>query len=295
MEKYKIASLVIITVIALLAISAVALYGYPTMTKGADNGNSSFSTPIPTIVQSKFEDTGGTRPLTAGERLEEQYQIDRSSYNIYLDKFYETFGSLPKIPDNFGTTVYLIYTGRKTDFNTLTKDYYLQPEFFPLFVKNGLKFYETYDPRYVGTYGWGTYPSEQWLQASAGAKGYIQFFFKTGWGIETRQGMNLKAVPTCNWIKATIQNPIFLTPPTYPVFCTEKNCGEDWARLITLDFEISENAKIGDECNIGVTTVAPPNALSQQWLDKYQTLYVAASASLVGVGTPFSGHIKVVE
>ena len=290
MTAYKIASLALLaSLLATILLSGCNQVGV----KGADNIEIQ---PMPTIEpQAKFEDTGGIRPLTAEERLGETYSIDRSTYKIYLNKFYDTFGSLPNIPKDFGVITYLVYTGRKTDFNSLDKAYYIQPEFYPLFIKNGLKFYETYDPRYVGTYGWGVYPSEQWLQAQSGAKGYFQFFFKTGWGIETWQGMNLKAVSSCDWVTASIADPVFLTPPTYPIFCTEQNCGTDWARLKTIEFEISDSAKIGEECTVGLTTVAPPKEIADKWGDEHRTLYVAASASLVGVGTPFTGHIKVVE
>lgn len=251
------------------------------------------ATPTP-ILQSLVENTGGTRPLTARERLEERYDINRDGYKIYLSNYYDTFGSLPPIPEDFGLITYQVYTGRLTDLN-LGKNYYLQPEFFPLFINNGLKFYETYDPRYVGTYGWGIYPSEQWIDVGKGTTGKITFLFKTGWGIETWQGMNLKAISNCDWLKTEISNPVFLSPPTYPVFCTIENCGEDWARLISIEVQVSEQAKIGDTCTIELSSVLPPSDKIKEWIAKYDIMYVNASSSTVAVGVPFLGHVMVVE
>lgn len=251
-------------------------------------------TPSPT-PDIKVVDTGGTRPLTAKERLEEKYDINRDAYHVSLAGYYDTFGSLPKAPEDFGLVTYEVYTGRKTDLN-ISSNYYLQPEFYPLFIENGLKkFYEVYDARYVGTFGWGVYPSEQWMDVVKGTKGQIRFLFKTGWGIETWQGMNLKASSNCDWLKTEIKNSTFLTPPTYPVFCTVSNCGENWARLISIDFEVSDNAKIGDTCIIDLSTVLPPSDKIKEWSDKYDILYVNASSSSVAVGVPFQGHVKVVE
>lgn len=241
-----------------------------------------------------YEETGGTRIPTASERLEQRYDIDRNGYRIYLDSYgYDTFEALPEIPDDFGTIAYMIHTGKLFSFDKVTKEYYLQPEFFPLFIDNGLKFYEYHNPKYVGTYGWGTYPSEQTVYTPVGGEGKVEFFFKTGWGIETWQGINLVAMPRCDWITAEVENPIFVTPPSYPEFCTEEKCGEDWARKVTIKGRIDANVASGSKCDIELTSIAPPISKVREWIDKYRTDYVTASASMVTTGVPFVAHVIV--
>jgi len=252
----------------------------------------------PTIVfeaSQQVELTGGTRILSAKERLEERYDVNRDTYNVFLDSHgFNTFGTLPKIPSDFGEITYMIYTGKLTNLQEIKPEYYLQPEFFPLFIDNGLQFYKNYEPKYIGTYGWGVYPSEQWLSVKAKSKGQIALFFKTGWGIETWQGMNLYAYSNCDWIKPQVENLPFVTPPTYPEFCTVQKCGEDWARLITINLDIGEVA-VGQKCQVMLSNQAPPTDKDKEWLYKYKTDYVSASNSMVSIGVPFTAHIEVVE
>ena len=241
------------------------------------------------------EITGGTRIPTASERLEERYSMDREKYTVYLDAHgYNTFDSLPEIPEDFGSKNYLISTGKITDFSEITREYYLQPEFYPLFEKNGLPFYQAYDGRYIGTFGWGIYPSEQWINAKAGTEGTIEFFFKTGWGVETYQGVNYVMKSNCNWIETEAIEPVFLTPPSYQEFCTIESCGHDWARKKTVKITISEQAKIGAKCNVTLHPIKPPQEKIDEWFKEYGTDYVTASGSMVTAGMPLVIYVKVV-
>jgi hypothetical protein len=255
--------------------------------------------PTPGLVPSasqQVELTGGTRILSAKERLEERYDVNRAAYKIFLDSHgFNTFEALPKIPSDFGEITYMIYTGKLTVLQETKPEYYLQPEFYPLFVDNGLhRFYEQYDPKYIGTYGWGVYPSEQWLSVQSNSSGQIALFFKTGWGIETWQGINLYAYSDCDWLTPKVENPVFITPPTYPEFCTKQSCGEDWARLITINLDVGK-ANIGQKCQVMLSNQTPPTAKDKEWLYEHKTDYVSASSSMVSIGVPFTAHIEVVE
>ena len=174
------------TVLSAILILAFVSQGFLDTTEVTPN-TKTYRVPVTTYEQAfKEEDTGGKRIPSASEKLEERYSMDREGYTVYLDAHgYNTFDSLPEIPEDFGSKNYLISTGKLTDFTEITREYYLQPEFYPLFVDNGLPFYKEYDARYIGTFGWGVYPSEQWINAGPGAEGELTFFFKTGWGIET--------------------------------------------------------------------------------------------------------------
>lgn len=240
--------------------------------------------------------TGGTRIPTGAERLERRYSMDRGEYDIYMDGHgYKTFAYLPDVPENFGTISYQVSTGKLFDLSKVTRDYYLQPEFYPLFADNGLPFYENYDPKYVGVFGWGTYPSEQWADAVAGSSADVEFFFKTGWGVETWQGMNLKATPKCNWVQASITDSLFITAPSYPEFCTVQHCGGDWARKMAIHLEVSGSALKGQKCDIELSNTAPPKENSIEWGDRYDVSYIAASKAMVTAGVPFVVHLTVVE
>lgn len=243
----------------------------------------------------EITDTGGTRFPSASERLEERYTLNRENYNIYLDKQgKDTFGNLPTAPKDFGSITYLISTGKKKDFESVEKAYFLQPEFFPLFEENGLPFYEEYDPRYIGTYGWGIYPSEQWLNSTPGTTGNLFFYFKTGWGIETWQGMNLKLESNCEGVTAEIENPLFITPPTYPEFCVKEICGEDWVRLMKVKISIEEGVP-EQSCLLSLRPISIPKEKNKEWFDKYLTDYVAGTSSLVTAGVPLQIHLEVSE
>ena len=243
----------------------------------------------------KVEDTGGQNYPTSQERLEERYTANREDYDIFLDgKGRDTFGSLPEIPIDFGSIAYLISTGKITSFDEITSDYYLQPEFYPLFVENGLQFYERYDPRYTGTFGFGVYPREQWITASKDSNGSIDFFFKTGWGIETWQGMHLAINSNCEGVTAQIAEPIFVTPPTYPEFCTKKTCGNDWVRKIKVEIEIGKETKTG-ECLLVMSTLPVSPQQDQEWLEEFGTDYVQGTGSDITVGVPLQIYLEVVE
>jgi len=280
---------------AIAVIAVVAVIGYSIY------DGSSASASGGELEKVRFEgevivtETGGTRIPTGAEKLERRYSAERSEYDLFMDEYgYDTFAYLPEIPDDFGTVSYMVSTGKLFDLDRVTREYFLQPEFYPLFIDNGLPFYESYDPRYVGIFGWGTYPSEQWADVKSGTTAELEFFFKTGWGVETWQGMNLQIQSDCDWIAPSIEDNLFIAAPSYPEFCSVENCGNDWARKMSIKVKVGSGAVAGQKCDVSLFNFAPPIEQVQEWTGKYGVSYISASKAMVAAGTPFVVHIKVI-
>jgi len=94
--------------------------------------------------------------------------------------------NIPK-PDDFIQIKRDIQTGVYYDFDNLTKNYYLQPDFYPSYKSSG-----THDYTRWGVHGYGAYPGEISYNIDNFKKGQfidIYTFVKAGEDIETFQGM----------------------------------------------------------------------------------------------------------
>lgn len=139
--------------------------------------------------------------------------------------------NIPK-PDDFVQIKRDIQAGVFYDFDNLTKNYYLQPDFYPSY-----KPIDTHDYTRWGVHGYGTYPGEISYNINNFKKGQfvdLYTFVKAGENIETFQGMRFD-IDFVNSNKSLFD--VYVTPntimfsPTFPERSeyTIENRTYDWA------------------------------------------------------------------
>jgi len=203
----------------------------------------------------------------------------------------DIFNELPPVPNDFSEVAYLLATGRNYALGPITEEYFLQPEFYPNFKENGLKYWSEPDPKYWATNGYGSYPAEQFdvLSQSGRTEFYSVVFFYTGYGVQTYQGAHL--IPTSNTLKyfdVDISPDTFLLTPTFPKF------SKDWVYKITIQGKVKPDTPAG-EYTIGFLIVDPPIEKRNEWAGEYRNLYFNAATVISPSNFPITFNITVEE
>ena len=109
--------------------------------------------------------------------------IDRSSYSISP----LVFDLLPPPPACFYSVLFAYEHGMISDPSFVNESYYLQPEFFPSFVSNGLPTWEDPVATHYGAVGYGAHPIRSSITLSPSSESSTRFFIFSGFGTRSLQ------------------------------------------------------------------------------------------------------------
>jgi len=207
------------------------------------------------------------------------------------------FAELPPYPKNINEIKLLVEYGKIRDLATIGEQYYKQPEFYQNWDHSGIDSFLNPPGGYFGAFGFGTYPADVVAKLKPGQSLKLGTFFKTSWGIQTYQGMQLTHIfpehaesrkdniavdqipdNVRNYFDVSIEPDLFILGPTFSVF------NKDWVKLVTVIVKVRPDTPLGKYI-VGVTPIAPPVEFEDRWLTQYGLNYVSAGQS--DVGRPF--------
>lgn len=266
------------------------------------------------------------RTLTKAKYNIEVYRVDRSAYNLFesaaaytnstldeIKEFYlnccdltseeDIFSELPPLPSDFPSVAYDIATGSLLQLGQITKQYYLQPEFYfhvgeTAGANRRVAFRAWAQPEleYWGDNGHLSYPSQQWgiITKSADNAARAVVFYSAGWNIQNYQGLML--VPNAdakNYFDIEIQadstaQPYFLLGPTFPRFDAH------WAEKVNITVRAKPGTPPG-EYRIGINPATPPKEINEKWASEHKGLYFSGRGSIVPQGNQIDFVITVQE
>lgn len=173
--------------------------------------------------------------------------------------------NIPQKPNDFDLVMRDLNT-RYIELCDLSEAYYLQPEFYGDSWTRGNYFYTNHDYSRWAVHGHGAFPANMMFQfgdPTVGAWISDCLFYRTGWGVETYQG--IKLVPAeSEYFDITITPDEFLLPPTYPVF------SEGWVKRLTITVSIKKTPPAGTYI-LNVDSHAPSVENSTKW---YKEVFV---------------------
>lgn len=182
-------------------------------------------------------------------------------------KTYETIPTIdymqniPQKPDDYEIIIRELESGY-IDIAELNRSYWLQPDFYPSW-KHAKQFYTNHDYSRWGVGGYGAYPGNPEITFYKKTIGtWIEdcTLFKTGYGIETWQGVKL--VPEENeYFDVTIEPNELLLEPTFPIF------SENWVRILNYRVTIKKEPPIG-EYLVKIHQTKPSKEQSEKWFWK---------------------------
>jgi len=208
------------------------------------------------------------------------------------------FQNLPPYPKDMREIYELVYYRKINDLSIINESYYKNPEFYPGWYYTGKDTFLNPPINRFGAFGYGCYPADTIAFVKPGQALKLTTFIKSGWVVETFQGMQL--IPTFpssanssymgwsveqdpekvkDYFIIDIEPDVFLLEPAFPVFL------EGWARKITVDIKIKPNTPPGRYV-IGIMPVNPPQEYSDKWLLKYKLRYVDIGSSPGSIGRP---------
>jgi len=222
----------------------------------------------------------------------------------------QVFSKLPPMPRDFYEIDLLVTKGLWSNTSYITRDYWIQPEFYPEFEAQGVELMLNPPTGRFGAFGYGTYPSELVVLTYPGAHISTAFFVHTSWLVETYQGMGFELVYPANgflrssdfpnsdnrtvtqdqqvvrrYIRGRMSPSYAVFGPAYPAF------DENWAHKIEVNLDIDPNTPPGRYI-VGADIVAPPADKAEEWFTQYKSRYTSAGGT--GIGTPwFSMFIEV--
>lgn len=189
------------------------------------------------------------------------------------------FSELPAPPTDFNRIVGLYLEGRFTDDFFFSEKYFLQPEFYPSFVRNGLGYWLNPSTTHWAAYGYGSFPIRKTITIKQGEKARARFFIHSGYGVRSYQGIGLKAVfsdeKAGDFFEVKIGEPAFLLGPNYPKF--ERN----WAKDVLIEILPKGNTPKGTYA-LSVFVSSPPAELGEKWEKEIKGIYFDAGFASVG-------------
>jgi len=166
---------------------------------------------------------------------------------------------LPEKPANYDLVLREIERNY-VDLSDLGPEYYLQPDFYPGW-RVGREFYTKHDYSRWGVYGHGAYPANPTITfTSRDVGGWISFstLYKTGYGIETYQGIRL--VPqSSEYFDISVSPNQFLLEPTFPYFY------KGWVQPITIKVTIKAPVEPGTY-KVAFEVLPPNNEQRKKWV-----------------------------
>jgi len=152
-----------------------------------------------------------------------------------------------------------------------------QPEFYPRFEEEGVKYYVNPPLNYLGFYGYGAFPSDVILDVGQNEQIVKTTNFYTSWFVVTYQGLKLIPIIPDNakdYFEVSIEPENILLEPTFPVF--EYN----WTQKVTIKVNVKNPPK--GEYTIGIGVSEPESRFSDIWFKKYGGRYIAGSIFDIG-------------
>ena len=199
-------------------------------------------------------------PLNSSERIHGCVDLNRESYGLTP----AVFENLPVPPNCFVSVVQAYREQKFSDNFFFTPDFFLQPEFFASFEKNGLEYWKNPVATHWGVVGFGAFPTERALSIRPGQTIRTRFFFHSGFGVRTFQGVRLEP----EWqggIPAGVEIGLdensatgFLLGPAFPKF------GAHWAKAVDVTVRALPFASSGD-FSLVLKTKAPSESQKMQW------------------------------
>lgn len=191
-----------------------------------------------------------------------------SMFDLSSDK--EIWSELPLVPEDFGEINYLMQNGKFFALETLTENYWKQPEFYPSW-KNCPKYWTEPDPRYWTPNGYGSYISNQFTIVSKGEEFYAVVYVHSGCGVQTWQGTRLEVSNNArDYFNLSITPNEFLLEPMFPQVSYE------WVKRIEIKGNIKESTPEG-VYEILIDVFPPTQQKANEWSEKYKTMYFNAS------------------
>ncbi len=170
-----------------------------------------------------------SRPVFSVDSIENCRDVNRESYSISPS----VFSDLPPVPKCFGSVVSAFRDNSFSDISFFDSSYYLQPEFFPNFLSEGLHVWQSPDYTHYGAVGFGSYPS--FSTVSSSQKSSTRFFIFSGFGVRSIQSVSLRwsfeNPSDANYFSVSLDDSSsrdFLLGPTFPKFHST------WVRPVTL-------------------------------------------------------------
>ena len=215
--------------------------------------------------------------------------IEQVPAKFALQSEEEIWSSLPSAPKDFSETAYALAAGRYYSIGYLEEPYFLQPEFYPNFKSQALKYWREPDASSWTPQGYGTYPAQQFDGLVRGEREEFTgvVFFHTSWGVQGFQGVTL--IPTTETLKyfdITISPDTFLLGATFPKF------DKQWAQKIAISGKPKPDTPPG-EYRLGFEVVSPPKEFIAEWEKEHKLLYFNAASSIRPSGYPVEFVISV--
>ncbi|MCR4369192.1 MAG: hypothetical protein NUV67_04775 [archaeon] len=303
-------------IVGIILVAAVAIFALNPFKAENSSGTPLAVLPIEGEAQEEPQSVSETIEIAPGQfavrqrYFEETFRPKRDEYNLFekasqflgipiekvpaffsLNSESEIFSQLPKIPEDFSEIAYLLASGRYYAIGSLSEEYFQQPEFYPGFKDQGLKYWSEPNPKYWATNGYGTYPAEQFDTLSvSGRKDFIGVvFFYTGYGVQTYQGATI--IPSSESLEhfdIEVSPSTFLLEPVFPKF------SRNWANQVTIKGKLRDGTPPG-EYEIDFMVVAPPREKREEWEFKYRNLYFDAANAISPSGYPIKFTINVTE
>lgn len=179
------------------------------------------------------------------------------------------FSELPTYPKDFSERVTL----------DTPEEFYKQPEFYPNWEEQGLPYYRNPPSHYLGFYGFGAYPSEDFVVLRDENEITQVTFFHTSWYVMNHQGMGLylRNESLKNYFDILIEPNIIVLGPTFPQF------HYNWTQKIKITI-VPKNPPKG-EYILEIDAKKAPEEYSKIWSEKYGIRY--SDVGMFSIGMPF--------
>lgn len=126
------------------------------------------------------------RPFFSVDSIENCRSLSREAYAVSPT----VFSSLPSPPKCFDSIISVFHAGRFSDNYFFDESYFLQPEFFPNFLSEGLRVWQNPDYTHYGAVGFGAHPFASVLSLSSQSS--ARFWMHSGFGVRSVQSVSLR-------------------------------------------------------------------------------------------------------
>jgi hypothetical protein len=209
----------------------------------------------------------------------------------------EMFVNLPEMPDDFYEMRSVVQTNKVKDLSQIGEEYWQQPEWFPLFEEN-LKLLQNPPENRWGAQGYMSYPADSVSVVDPGNLLNIYFYIKSGYLVETYQGIKLEASfpesstvggmesmvdgtktvtqnkDVSKYFEVKIEPDLFILEPNFPIYKI------NGTRRIHATVKVNENTPSGNYA-IAIDTASVPEDKEQEWILEYKNLYVSGGMTKI--------------
>lgn len=161
-----------------------------------------------------------------------------------------------------------IEAGRYIDMCDVDESIYNRPEFYPKWESAYSRHYANHNFQRWNINGYGTFPSGKVSLGNfkKGEQFKVCTFLKTGWAVETYQGVMLTAINN-GFFETKIDPSIFMLYPSFPKF------KKGWVRKVEVTFTAKENIPIGTY-NLGFNVIPPPADLENIFRERVSQMEI---------------------